>query len=188
MRYVNVGAAVVLATILNSCGAPSVQSEFVTTVDSGDPTKVERFLIAHPEVDVNWLPGGNGAPMLEHAAANGDVGVMRVLLKHGADPNALHSEMPPILGAIFYGHNEAAELLLNEGANANAREPTYGHTALMEAARLGRIDLVRLLLERGADPKAKSIDGRSALDMARGAHNVEIVGILQPSIDVLKTQ
>ncbi len=51
-----------------------------------------------------------------------------------------------------------AERLLREGADANARRPN-GVTALINAARYGQLDLMRLLLSKGADPDAASTDG-----------------------------
>jgi uncharacterized protein len=63
-----------------------------------------------------------GTPLL-HAAAEGDLESMRVLLDHGADPNARNGRNESPLGyACSYGHWEAAKLLVERGADVNGIE------------------------------------------------------------------
>ncbi len=60
---------------------------------------------------------------LMHAASDGDLATMRLLLDHGADPNARngHNEVP--LGyACSYGQWDAAKLLVERGADVNGVE------------------------------------------------------------------
>ena len=61
-------------------------------------------------------------------------------------------------------------LLLDRGADANAKESEWGQTPLMFAAAQNRADAIKALLARGADPKitTKTIDiaKQSALDRA----------------------
>ena len=47
-----------------------------------------------------------------------------------------------------------------------------------EAALNGRVEIVKLLLERGADPNAKFYDGSTSLHIAAHLGRVEIVKIL----------
>jgi ankyrin repeat protein len=54
------------------------------------------------------------------------------------------------------GNTAAVTTLLAHGANVNAKEKTYGQTALFFAASRNRGDVVRLLLAKGADPKVKT--------------------------------
>ena len=57
-------------------------------------------------------------------------------------------------------------LLLDHGARPDTAGPS-GKTALMFAAMFNRSEILRLLIERGADPAARDVDGLSALDVAR---------------------
>ncbi len=57
--------------------------------------------------------------------------------------------MPPRPAA-----REAIAILLDAGADVNAREPQWGQTPLMFAAGSGRTEAVKLLLARGADARA----------------------------------
>ncbi|HEY9843696.1 MAG TPA: ankyrin repeat domain-containing protein [Candidatus Obscuribacterales bacterium] len=42
----------------------------------------------------------------------------------------------------------------------------------------GNLEVVKFLLEKGADPKAKSKEGKTALDAAREANSAEVVKFL----------
>ena len=58
-----------------------------------------------------------------------------------------------------------AELLINRGANI-LHENRNGTTALHKAAYEGEKDFVKLLLDHGADPKARTNQGDTALALA----------------------
>ena len=53
--------------------------------------------------------------------------------------------------------------------NYLAEDCNGGRTALHYAADFGRLGIVRLLLEAGADPSIKDDSGKTALDCANGA-------------------
>lgn len=55
--------------------------------------------------------------------------------------------------------------LLSAGANVNAQD-AKGWTPLMEIVVSDRIDIVKLLLKKGADTSIKNKDGKTALDIA----------------------
>ena len=71
----------------------------------------------------------------------------------------------PLMYAALYGDRESARRLLDQGADANARNDA-GATALMWA--VDDLDTTRLLIERGADPNVRSADGRTAVFLAAG--------------------
>jgi hypothetical protein len=62
-------------------------------------------------------------------------------------------------------------------AEINARNE-HGMTALMRAARHGRVKMVRVLLERGADPNVARSDNFTALSLAAFFGHTEIVEVL----------
>ena len=65
--------------------------------------------------------------------------------------------------ASDYGPIEVVSLLLEKGADVNARDNDDGNTALINASNLGQIDIVKLLLDKGADVNAKTNCGCTAL-------------------------
>jgi hypothetical protein len=71
-----------------------------------------------------------------------------------------------IESAALAGDNAAIDTLIAEGANVNCQF-SDGWTSLMHAVYGKKIETVRHLLNRGADPNQRRVDGVSALQMAK---------------------
>jgi ankyrin repeat protein len=112
------------------------------------------------------------------AAQKGDVAQLRVLLRKKAKVDAPHPSFVALCGhyvsirggtalmmAAGEGHLEAARVLLDAGANVNAREVS-GWTPLLLAALLDHAEVIRLLGERGADLSVVTREGDTALLLA----------------------
>ena len=56
---------------------------------------------------------------------------------------------------------------------------TAGYTCLMMAARNARPDLVRYLVEKGADVNARAGDGNTPLSLATNRDDLEIITLLK---------
>ena len=86
-----------------------------------------------------------------NAATKGDTDHVFALLQDGTDVNTTF----PIVGthalmvAAAFGHVDTVKVLLNAGADVNAKDFT-GWTPLHAAAFNGNLQIVRLLLDRGA--------------------------------------
>lgn len=94
-----------------------------------------------------------GTPALMVAALTADARMVQVLLEHGAKPNT-----PNAAGAtaLIWAAGDAAKVasLLAYGADVNARSQA-GRTALLVAAgHDGAHDIVKMLLDKGADVNA----------------------------------
>lgn len=100
---------------------------------------------------------------LAGAARAGDLAALKQYIADGADINTLHFEMPPLTWAAMMGQTEAAELLLQQGADVNGRNGD-GNTALHLAMFLGRTETAELLLKSGADVTVKNDDGATPID------------------------
>ena len=70
--------------------------------------------------------------------------LMNLLLRSGAAPS-LEASNPPLLIAAQYGHLQVAKLLLEHGANPNARSKNLDQTALEIAQLYRRTEIVELL-------------------------------------------
>ncbi|KAI0261911.1 ankyrin repeat-containing domain protein, partial [Russula aff. rugulosa BPL654] len=57
-----------------------------------------------------------------------------------------------------------------------------GYTPLHRASICGRIEIVRLLIEHGANVEAKTDEGRTPLDVARGEQREEIIKLLSEHV------
>jgi uncharacterized protein len=94
---------------------------------------------------------------LAMAALYGNAAMLDRLIKAGADAKQLgpNGETMVMLAARN-GNPQAITVLLEAGADVNARESIRGTTALMWAVEQKHPEAVKILLAAGADPKAKS--------------------------------
>jgi ankyrin repeat protein len=123
--------------------------------------------------DVN-AKDSRGATPLMYAAAFGNAKQMKLLLESGADVNAENAFQAT---AIIWAGGDAVKsrMLIEHGAGVNVRTQ-QGRTAIMAAAkRNGNADLVRLLLEKGADVKTP---GDTTLIPAAQSGDLEIMRLL----------
>lgn len=127
----------------------------------------------------------DGFTPLGLAAFFGQVDVLTWLLAEGADPNKpAENKMAvyPINSAAAHREKTTASimvhLLVRHGAGVNVAQHG-GWTPLHQAAAHGDEQMVRFLLESGADPAIESEDGRTAADMARENNYVQAVELLE---------
>lgn len=80
--------------------------------------------------------------------------------------------------AVMLNDFELARIRINEGADVDAGRGRYHGPLVMIAAKLGYVDMVRLLLDRGADIELTDDLGATALMGAARTSNLEIVRLL----------
>ena len=97
-----------------------------------------------------------------------DEDVLMLLIESGADIFDFDDEGVSIFDmAITYDNLWMVEYLLDKGLDVNQTNRKSGFTALMAAACYGRVEIAKLLLEKGASQTAKDVKGFSAIDFAR---------------------
>src|SRR5262245_45105912 len=90
-------------------------------------------------------------------AARNAVDTVRQLIGDGHPPDQPDAHgLTPLMWAARSGAVEAMTLLLEAGADPNARDHRNRWTPLFHAIHKRRVGAVRLLLERGADPNART--------------------------------
>lgn len=119
----------------------------------------------------------NDDQSLYHAVERFSLDALELLYRYGLKPEWLSYCM---LHQIDLGYLAGVRWFLDHGADPNVRHP-WGLSALHWAIqRPGTDAIVELLLERGADAQAKTVTGRSALDLAERWHGkVEVVPALE---------
>lgn len=101
------------------------------------------------------------------------------MLDAGADPNERGTDGTGILPwAVGYGYTEVVRELVKAGTRIDDPLDRFGQTPLMQAARTGKTEIVRTLLELGAKIGAKDREGKTALDYAKEKGHAEIAEIL----------
>jgi ankyrin repeat protein len=112
--------------------------------------------------------------LLINASREGRLEDVHKYLKLGADPNAKDSKGNTAWLAatstwslapdLIQKRLQLVKMLIDHGANINEREKSkFGTTALIRAALIGGTPLVKLLLQKGADPNVRSAMGGTAL-------------------------
>jgi len=139
-------------------------SELLQAIYRGDQARADELLAGDPELDVF------------EAAAVGRVDRLRELLDADRSlANAWADDgFQPLGLASFFGHVDAARLLVERGAEVNsASQNDFKVMPLHSAAATGdpdvRYELAKLLLEHGAEPNARQQDGFTPL-MAADQH------------------
>ncbi len=124
---------------------------------------------------------------LDWAARQGDVEKVKALIASGADVETrIDHQHTPLMFAVYIGHYEMAEILIEAGADVNAAHaPDHtvlyhalesalesrqlraeinatveasGRTALAYAVEMSKVEMVKQLIEAGADLETTDID------------------------------
>lgn len=149
-----------------------------------DAVEAARLLIARG-ADVNAKDEIDDSPYL-YAAAEGRVEILKMTLAAGADLASTNRYGGTgLIPAAHHGYPDVVRILLDTEIDID-HVNHLGWTALLEAVILGdggpvHQEIVRLLLDGGADPAIADRDGRTPLDHARARGQAEIVRIIEES-------
>ena len=87
--------------------------------------------------------------------------------------------LAPLHWAISYGDADVVRMLLDAGADVNARD-CFGWISLMHAAHDEKLDVLKMLLDAGADIDAKDNDGHNVLWHALHCDAQQAASLLRP--------
>lgn len=145
-------------------------------VAQGFEEGVDHVLVKASVDAVNYATD-DGTTALHCAIAPGNPAIVLRLLTFGAHVNAAdHDGRTPLWLAAHKEDARIAAILLDYKANPNCRVGKNQLTPLMAAARNGRIEVVTLLLDRGADPRLITVEGRTAAQYARENFKANRIG------------
>jgi uncharacterized protein len=133
---------------------------------------------------------------LHFAASRGDSTMAALLLKSKANPNLRDTAgLTPLMYAVMQGAWEnylggikVVQMLIDAGADVNALDKT--NFSVLQAAcniegslSIGfekqRVEIIKLLLEKGAKVAGRNANGLTALDMAKKIKNTEVIDLLK---------
>lgn len=126
-------------------------------------------------VEILQLLKERGAPLdrlnrihqtpLSLAARGGHLEAVQYLCEHGASTHGRDLNTAPLGAAAAAGHLAIVKYLVEQrNVPLNALERPFGATPLFVAARFSRPDVVRYLMEKGADPTISNAQGETAAD------------------------
>jgi uncharacterized protein len=177
--------------------------KLLEAIRAGDKAGLEALLRAEPGLLGFTAP--NGSSMMLLAAYYGHPELAEVLVRHGAkadvfeasalgdletvrrlvrtDPKLVNAFAPdgfyPLGLAAFFGHRAIVEFLLKNGADVKAAARNAQKvTALHGAVARRDVEIVRMLLEAGADANARQERGFVPLHDAAANGNAALVEML----------
>ena len=143
----------------------------------GDIGKVKEALEAGAAVN---SMDAQGVTALMSAAFNGHSDIVLMLLDHGAGIDRrdvmgrtalLYAATGPFPGTV--------KILLDKGAEPNVVDSDEHFSPLMHAAAEGNLDVVKILVEAGADMSLTDVDGDDAISFARQAGHQRVADYLK---------
>ena len=180
----------------------SMSAELIEAVKAGDSDRVAGLLQRDPSLLSAKSPDGVSAILLalyhgkpeiarlfvdrgavldlHEAAATGMLERVKELATPGGVNDAGADGFQPLGLACYFGHEEVARFLIEAGADVHLASKNTMQVQPIHAAIARRsVELVKLLLESGADPNARQQMGYTPLDAARQNGDTEIIDLLR---------
>ncbi len=104
-------------------------------------------------------------------------GVTMTINSHDYDLVSLKAKVNPFCMAIVKGDLDAVKKMIEHGSDVN--EKSEGMTPLMYAARYNRVGIIKILLKKGANIKAKDGKGYNAMKFAKLSNAKDAIALLE---------
>ncbi len=171
-----------------------VHNQLIGAMHEGDTSEFRRLLRSHPD-NIRYKDGRDY--FLASAAADGLIEFLSILVEEfGLDIDSsrrVDCHEPPIYSAVMFRQKEALRWLVEHGATLNqVVDGKVDCPALNMAVAVGDLDLVKFLVERGADFNAPGPSGRNAYmsaytqeikDYLRSVGGVDLRGKVPPDYE-----
>jgi uncharacterized protein len=134
------------------------QNALMWAAAEGHADVVDFLIKSGADVKVASKGGFNA---LVFAVQKGDARTVSELIQAGLSPNYAVRGQSVLLIAVAGAKTKAADLLLDSGADPKAADNT-GNAPLLIASLAGNLDLVKMLLQKGADPNVRTAPAPAA--------------------------
>jgi N-acyl-D-amino-acid deacylase len=143
-------------------------------------------VLADAGVDFRTKSSLGATPLFAAAAYPGNWALLRLMVDRGVDLNAKAAGATALTMAAWTGDTEEVDLLLKEGADPNAAG-FGGISALHAAVIRGERRMAQLLLDGGADIRARTGQDEDVLERYGFWNDPELVGmLLERGIDPIR--
>jgi ankyrin repeat protein len=172
--FLGICALLLGATSRNQAEDTISYDQFARTIRANDLAALRELASVPARIQVenhlHWRP-------LHYAALCGSTDAVRLLLEAGADTEALGQQDTT---ALIYAATDLAKtrLLVEKGARVNVAAKDGTTPLIVAASVMGNTETVRYLLDHGADVKAASMFGSTALISASLLGDPEMVRLL----------
>ncbi|XP_060078192.1 uncharacterized protein LOC132557690 isoform X2 [Ylistrum balloti] len=176
-----------------------IQKEWfgISSQKLSEPHQVEDYLSSFNEISRRLLEyivnmqDSNGNTAIHYAVSHCNFEIVNLLLDTGKvdlDKQNKAGYTPTMLATLAYPQTERQQEVVHRlftMGNINARASKDGQTALMLAVSQGRTEMVKLLLQNGANVNAQDNEGSTAMMVGCEHGYTEIVKLLmaQPDYD-----
>ncbi len=133
--------------------------------EAGEWDEIAGIVKETPDLDINEALQNDGTTLLYFAARDGKTEMVKTLLAKGANPMLRtypNDSSLPIHIAAYAGNKETVALLLDK-QTINITEG-QGATPLHAACSGAKLEIVKFLLDNGAQVNAKTKEGETPLD------------------------
>ena len=147
----------------------SGQTAIMFAAESGHTDIVDLLIRYGADISTKSKIYMNSSTPLSLAAVNGHLDVVELLLDHGAKIDERIGTSTPLMYAAETGDYKLCKFLIERGANVNATSLNAidGESVLSLAALNGHLDIIKLLINSGADVNMKLGDtGATVLEQA----------------------
>lgn len=172
--------------------AEEVIAAFLEQARNGSKHGIQSAIAKHGPAIVHVARNGKGA--IAHASETGRTGIIEILLQHGADINAADDDgKTPLMHAAQMGHPDMLAFLLDNGADIHAETPnglsvlrfaTHHKTNTRNQGRMPerKKEAIRLLVDRGADPRKPDINGLTVAEVLKRTGHANIVMLIDKAV------
>ena len=139
-------------------------------IDIGDGELVRMLMAAKADTG---LVNGSGRSAFQRALDMKNKSIVHLFLESGLEPEKITNALQE---AVSKGSHEGVEILLSGGVDPNVLK--NGLSAFHVAIKNGNVDMTRILLEWGADPRLETGEGLSPLWLGVRSGNKSVVKTL----------
>uniref|UniRef100_A0AAF5Q3R0 SAM domain-containing protein n=1 Tax=Wuchereria bancrofti TaxID=6293 RepID=A0AAF5Q3R0_WUCBA len=133
-----------------------------------------------------------GASPMTLAAASGHIDLIKLLLDLNVNINPTHTALcpTPIIAAAFRRHTHLCALLSQKGAYLDGNIQRLSNlSALSTAITCGATTIVGALLELGANPSFRSLNGMTSTELAQHLQQNEVLTVINSTFrNILKEE